>query len=140
MGTLERRSFLKKVSGLLGLLSLSTFTFAKSKTMKQSPVYFYHVVYFWLKDANDEAVKKTFVSHLKDLTSGISEIQSAFIGSPAPTDRPVIDNTYTFSIVLAFNSQKDQDVYQTHPVHLKFIERAQNMWSKVQVYDSITVG
>lgn len=131
----ERRSFLKKATGLVGLLGLGSLTFAKSKTMKESKVNFYHVVYFWLKEPN-EANKKTFLSYVKEYTSSIDVIQDAFIGTPAATDRPVIDNTYTYSIVLAFNSKKDQDIYQEHPVHLKFVEKAQNMWSKVQVYDS----
>ena len=131
----ERRSFLKKATGLIGLLGLGSLTFAKSKTMKESKVNFYHVVYFWLKEPN-EANKKTFLSYVKEYTSAIDVIQDAFIGTPAATDRPVIDNTYTYSIVLAFNSKKDQDIYQEHPVHLRFVEKAQNMWSKVQVYDS----
>lgn len=131
----ERRSFLKKATGLIGLLGLGSLTFAKSKTMKESKVNFYHVVYFWLKEPN-EANKKNFLSYVKEYTSAIDVIQDAFIGTPAATDRPVIDNTYTYSIVLAFNSKKDQDIYQEHPTHLKFVEKAQNMWSKVQVYDS----
>lgn len=138
MDELKRRSFLKKGTGLLGLLGLGTYSFAKSKTMKQSSVNFYHVVYFWLKEPS-EANKKTFLSYVKEYTSGIDVIKDAFIGTPAPTDRPVIDNTYTLSIVLAFDSAKDQEAYQVHPVHLDFVEKAQSMWSKVQVYDSIKV-
>lgn len=131
----ERRSFLKKATGLLGLLSLSSLTFAKPKRMKDSKVNFYHVVYFWLKDTS-EANKKTFLGYLKEYTSTIDVIQDAFIGTPAATDRPVIDNTYTFSMVMAFNSKADQDIYQEHAAHVAFVEKAQHMWSKVQVYDS----
>ncbi|MDH4059117.1 MAG: Dabb family protein, partial [Cyclobacteriaceae bacterium] len=32
-----------------------------------------------------------------------------------------------------------QDTYQTHPIHLKFIEECSSLWSKVIVYDSIAV-
>lgn len=135
----QRRSFLKSATGLLGLMGLGTFSFAKSKTMKESSVNFYHVVYFWLKEPN-EANKKTFLSYVKEYTSGIDVIKETFIGYPAPTDRPVIDNTYTYSIVLAFNSAADQDAYQTHPVHLDFVKKAEHMWKKVQVYDSIKVS
>ncbi len=138
MRELKRRSFIKKSTGLLGLLGLGTYSLAKSKTMTQSSVNFYHVVYFWLKDPS-EANKKTFLSYVKEYTSGIDVIQQAFIGAPADTDRPVIDSSYTYSIVLAFNSKEDQDIYQEHPVHLNFVEKAQDMWSKVQVYDSVKV-
>ncbi|WP_416864700.1 MAG: Dabb family protein [Imperialibacter sp.] len=106
--------------------------------MKDSSVNFYHVVYFWLNDPS-EANKKTFLSHVKEYTGSIDVIKERFIGTPADTNRPVIDNTYTFNIILAFDSKKDQDAYQEHPVHLAFVEKAQHMWSKVQVYDSVKV-
>ncbi len=131
----ERRSFLKKATGLIGLLGLSSFKFANTRKMKESKVNFYHVVYFWLKDTS-ETNKKTFLGYLNEYTSAIDVIQDAFIGTPAATDRPVIDNTYTFSMVMAFNSKADQDIYQEHPAHVAFVDKAKDMWSKVQVYDS----
>lgn len=106
--------------------------------MKDSSVNFYHVVYFWLKD-NSDANKKTFLSYVKEYTGAIDVIKERFIGTPADTNRPVIDSSYTYSIVLAFDSKKDQDAYQVHPAHLAFVKKAEHMWSKVQVYDSVKV-
>ncbi len=36
-----------------------------------------------------------------------------------------------------FKNKEDQDIYQTHPIHLKFIEDCQHLWQKVVVYDAM---
>jgi hypothetical protein len=69
--------------------------------------------------------------------STVPEIKLFHIGTPAATDREVIDNTYAVSWLNIFETSQDQDVYQTHPLHLKFIEDCSHLWSKVKVYDSI---
>ncbi len=58
------------------------------------------------------------------------------IGKPAKTNREVIDNTYTYSLVLSFKNKEMQDKYQTEPGHLKFIQESEALWEKVLVYDS----
>ena len=106
----------------------------KGKTIKGE---FIHSVYFWLKTPNDTVANELF---MKELTSFIDEmdmIVGKHIGSPAPTDRDVIDNTYTYSLVLTFKNKEDQDTYQEHPRHKQFVENASDLWNKVQVYDSI---
>ena len=64
-------------------------------------------------------------------------IKTRHIGTPAATDRDVIDNTWSYSLILAFDSKEKQDIYQSHQAHLKFIENASSLWEKVLVYDSI---
>ena len=64
-------------------------------------------------------------------------IKTQHIGSPADTDRAVIDNTYSYSLVLSFDSKKEHDIYQEHQFHKDFIANASELWTKVQVYDSV---
>ncbi len=60
------------------------------------------------------------------------------IGIPAATEeRGVVDNSYTYSYMVMFDSLDDQNIYQKHPVHLKFIEENSHLWNKVVVYDSV---
>jgi len=59
------------------------------------------------------------------------------VGVPATTNRGVIDTTYTFSLLLIFNNLEDQEIYQNHPIHLKFVDEYADLWSKVIVYDSV---
>lgn len=97
---------------------------------------FIHHVYFWLKNPESKEDLQKLVAGLEAL-SAVPEIKLFHIGIPAATDREVIDNTYAVSWLNIFETAQDQDVYQTHPLHLKFIEECSHLWSKVKVYDSI---
>ena len=61
------------------------------------------------------------------------------LGTPASTKRGVIDSTYSYSLLLIFKSKEDQDIYQTHPTHLKFIDECEDLWERVVVYDSVSI-
>ena len=100
---------------------------------------FLHVVFFWLKK-EDEKTRKTFLKELRKFIDHVDMIRSQHIGTPADTDRPVIDNTYTYSLILSFDSKKEHDEYQEHPLHKDFIANASSLWEKVQVYDSVLTG
>lgn len=96
---------------------------------------FVHTVYFWLKNPENEANQQQLLQGLKKLSS-IEEIRDAYIGKPAETRREVIDSTYSLSITFVFDNAEDQDVYQSHIEHLKFIDDCSHLWQKVQVYDA----
>ena len=99
---------------------------------------FIHHVFFWLKEPVTLATKKEFEKALKELVT-IETIIDYHLGIPAKTDREVIDSSYTYSLFTTFKDKKDQDVYQTHPKHLKFIEDCGDLWEKVIVYDSVNI-
>ena len=96
---------------------------------------FIHHVYFWLKKEKDGADRAELIKGLETLTS-IETIGMYHIGTPATTNRDVIDRSYDVSWMLVFDSLEDEEVYQHHPVHKKFVENCSHLWSKVIVYDS----
>ena len=130
----KRRIFLKKLGGLAAVLAIPPSLKAKKpETMEGN---FLHMVFFWLK--NDEAkTKKLFLAELRKFIDHVDMIRSQHIGTPADTDREVIDNTYSFSLILSFESKKEHDAYQEHQLHKDFIANASSLWEKVLVYDSI---
>ncbi len=75
---------------------------------------FYHVVYFWLKEPDNQAVRNQFLSNITGFLDQVDEIVTRHLGSPAPTYRSVIDSSYTFSLILSFKNKKEQDIYQEH--------------------------
>jgi hypothetical protein len=95
-----------------------------------------HIVFFTLAESNDanraklvEACKKYLAKHEGVVYFGV--------GVNAPEyDRPVNDRDYDVALHLVFATAKDQDVYQTHPEHLKFVEECKGLWKKVRVFDS----
>jgi hypothetical protein len=97
---------------------------------------FVHSVYFWLKPDLTDAQKKEFVKKLNALTT-IETVKTSYVGTPASTDRPIIDRTYSYALILAFENKADHDVYQEHPVHDEFRAIA-DYWMKVQIYDAVT--
>jgi len=99
---------------------------------------FVHHVFFWLKEELTAADIQKFEETVKTLP-GISHVKTGDVGKPASTDRPVIDRSYSYSLLLVFENKENHDRYQVDPTHLKFIEACSSFWNKVQIYDSETV-
>ncbi|MGK7395420.1 MAG: Dabb family protein [Candidatus Cyclobacteriaceae bacterium M3_2C_046] len=130
-----RRSFFGKFKILLGLPFLGLQTQCSTRNLEQNV--FIHHVYFWLKkDLTSQQIEKFEQEGLKSLTT-IETVKMSHIGVPASTNRSVIDTSYSYSLMLIFDSLADQEVYQKHPTHLKFVENFEDYWNRVVVYDSI---
>ena len=100
--------------------------------------FFVHHVYFWLKKPVSSETRTIFENGLKKLTT-IETIAESHLGTPASTHRGAIDSSYSYSLLVTFISKKDQDIYQTHPTHLKFIDECEELWERVVVYDSVSI-
>ena len=136
MDTQSRREFISStgkatiMSGLgMGAVTVS----GKEAPLKNR---FIHHVFFWLKDPSSTEDRDKLIAGLKRLTKA-KTIESAHIGVPANTNRDVIERSYQVSWLLLFKNATDQEIYQTDPVHLKFIEECSTLWEKVVVYDSV---
>lgn len=94
-----------------------------------------HSVYFWLKGNLSEDQTIAFREGLESLRK-IETVASIHIGTPAKTEeRAVIDNSYSFALVVLFQSLEAQDLYQVHPLHQAFLGKFASSWKKVLVYD-----
>lgn len=137
MKTISRRNFLGN-SSLFSFVALGgIFPFLKPGKKKKDESFVHHV-FFWLRNPDSAEDRKKLEKGLKSLKA-IETIRKAHIGVPAKTDRPVIESSYDFSELLIFDSLEDQQAYQVHPVHLKFVEECEHLWSKVIVYDSVDI-
>lgn len=126
---------LSKYFFLLGFIVISSGLFGQ-KTIKGN---FEHVVLMWLKNPDSQADKNQLEKGMRELIKSSQYIVSAHLGEPAMTDREIVDNTYTFNYTVTFKSKEDQEAYQIEPVHKKFVEECQHLWSKVLIYDSINI-
>ncbi|AEE24193.1 MAG: Dabb family protein [Paraglaciecola chathamensis] len=96
-----------------------------------------HSVFFWLKNPDSVDDRKSLIEGLNSLRD-IPQIQALHVGVPASTvSRDVIDSSYQVSELMFFNSVKDQDEYQSHPIHKQFVKDYAHLWHKVVVYDSL---
>ena len=94
---------------------------------------FVHSVYFWLKKGLSQEELKKFVDRGEALKK-ISSVRQGYFGTPAATDRPVIDRSYSYGLVVSFDDAKGHDAYQVDPIHDRFRELAP-LWDKVIIYD-----
>jgi hypothetical protein len=99
---------------------------------------FVHHVFFWLKDNLSEADIKKFEETVSSLLS-IEHVKTGDVGRPATTDRPVIERSYSYSLLLVFEDKGAHDAYQPHPTHKAFVEACSHLWERVLIYDSETV-
>lgn len=97
---------------------------------------FVHAVYFWLNEGATDDDRRAFERGVKSLLA-IETVEFGHVGLPAATDRPVIDRSYSYALVVAFRDEAAHDAYQVHPLHDRFREDCAKYWRKVQIYDSI---
>jgi len=132
----KRRFFIENTVKGIAAAGLITTASCGRKVQEGLGKMFIHHVYFWLKQPVTREVKDKFENALKELVT-VETIIDCHLGVPAATDRDVIDNTYSYSLLATFKNKEDQDIYQTHPTHLKFIEDCQDLWERVVVYDTV---
>jgi hypothetical protein len=97
---------------------------------------FIHHVFFWLREPGNKKNEEDLIQGLRKLST-VKTIRNFHIGRPANTNRDVIERSYSISWCLFFDNPKDQDQYQTDPIHLDFVKECSHLWSKVIVHDSI---
>lgn len=132
----NRRNFVMKIAAGMaatGFMSVSGKANASEPLLKNI---FVHHVFFWLKEPGNSEARTQFEKGLQALIT-VPQIRSSHIGAPVESPREVVDDSFTYSYMAFFESKEDQVIYQTHPIHLKFIEDCQHLWEKVIVYDAM---
>jgi len=108
-----------------------------SKNLSQDCIgSFAHNVYFWLENPENEDDKELFVTQLNEFIKQSAYVQTAHIGTPVPSERDVVDGSYTYSLVLTFANKEAQDLYQDEPAHKELIKQTRHLWKRIVVYDS----
>ncbi|MES2516864.1 MAG: Dabb family protein [Bacteroidota bacterium] len=131
MKNINRRDFVKNVS--IASVAAASVSKAEAKVAKDL---FVHHVYFWLKNPSSEADKAKLLEGLNKLAK-VPTIRMVHIGTPASTNRSVIERGYAVSWLCFFDNLEEEEIYQKHPIHLKFVEDYSHLWEKVIVYDAV---
>ena len=98
---------------------------------------FVHHVFFWLKPDLTEADIQKFESGVRSLLA-IPSVKFGDVGKPAATDRPIIERSYSYSLLVVFENKEGHDAYQPplSEAHQKFVDECQHLWQRVLIYDS----
>ena len=107
--------------------------------MKNFDPAFSHTVYFWLKNPNNEQDKAAFETSLQKFLDTSSYAKTKFIGTPPRASRDVVDGSFSYSLIVSFESAEAQQKYQDEAAHKLFIKESEHLWEKVIVYDSTSI-
>lgn len=119
------------------LVGMSLSTMAQDHNeMKNFDPAFAHTVYFWFKDPVNQNNRERFERSLKKFLKNSKYAKTNFIGTPPNATRDVVDGSFTYSLIVTFESAEAQQHYQDEEAHLIFIEECKDLWDKVIVYDS----
>ena len=108
----------------------------ETESMRTFDPTFVHNVYFWLHRPDSPEDRKQFEAALTKFLGKSAYAKTKFIGTPPKASREVVDGSFTYSLVLSFDSAEAQDAYQNEEPHHEFIAEASHLWKKVIVYDS----
>ncbi|MGY5355038.1 Dabb family protein [Wenyingzhuangia sp. IMCC45467] len=100
---------------------------------------FYHNVFFWLKEPSNKEHCLQFTTALQEFLHASVYTKTAVITKPAHTNREVVDNSYTYGLLVSFDNQEKHELYQNEPAHQLFLKEASHLWEKVQIFDSVTI-
>ena len=128
MNQQSRRNFVKS-SLSAGLLA------GASVDLKAKDIFVHHVL-FYLKNPENAADKSKLLEGLNKLAK-CPTIKMVHIGTPADTNREVIERSYAYSWLCFFDSPADEEAYQKHPIHDDFRNNYAQLWEKVVIYDSV---
>ncbi|HMB65079.1 MAG TPA: Dabb family protein [Eudoraea sp.] len=111
----------------------------ETKPMNNFDPAFVHTVFFWLNNPDNAADRASFEASLSKFLQNSQFAKTKFIGTPPKASRDVVDGSFTYSLVVTFDSAEAQQDYQEEPPHKLFIEESSNLWNKVIVYDSVGI-
>lgn len=146
----------------LGVLVISSLSCKKEKISSQQPntnlkanqhiqaevttsraafdAHYVHVVYFWLKNPDSSNDRRLFEKSLRKFLNASAYAKTHFIGYPPKASREIVDDSFTYNLVLTFASASDQEAYQEEATHKLFIKESSHLWDRVQVYDAMTIN
>ena len=130
MAKTNRRNFLQKA----GLSALATSPLLAAPERKKELLV--HHVFFYLKDPQNAQDEAKLLEGLEKLAK-ISTVKLSHIGRPARTSGEAIEKGYSLSWLCFFKNLIEEEIYQTDPVHVKFLEEYSHLWEKRVVYDAL---
>jgi hypothetical protein len=127
---------MKTITTLLFLIVSLTAPAQNKENMNEFDSNFAHTVYFWLENPDSKEDCKAFETSLQKFLDNSAYAKTKFIGKPPRASRDVVDGSFTYSLIVSFESAEAQQNYQDEAPHKLFIEESSKLWTKVIVYDS----
>lgn len=131
---------MKQIFISVTLLLISISSFGQVETVREFDPNFAHSVFIWLKNPESTKDRATFEASLKRFLKHSKFAKTNFIGKPPKAVRDVVDDSFTYNLIVTFESAQAQEGYQAEEAHLTFIEECKDLWEKVVVYDAMGIS
>ncbi|NAS10450.1 Dabb family protein [Poritiphilus flavus] len=126
---------MKKSVCIFTFLMLTAISYSQDNMKTFDPNYV-HTVFFWFNNPDNEVDQAHFEASLKKFLKNSKFAKTNFIGKAPKATRDVVDDSFTYKLVVTFDSAEAQQGYQEEDAHLIFIEECKDLWKKVIVYDA----
>jgi hypothetical protein len=94
-----------------------------------------HVVLVWLKPDTSPEVRERIIRGSEDLVT-IGQIRELQVGTAIPSERPIVDDSFSFAILMRFDSVEDMNAYLKDPRHVQFVDtQVKPHLQKLVIYD-----
>jgi hypothetical protein len=127
--------FLITLLVLFSLTAETVYAQASGDSREFDPA-FTHVVYFWLNNPDNPRDREHFETGLQTLFKDSKYTQTNFLGTPPKASREVVDDSFTYAMIVTFESAEAQQAYQEEAAHLAFIEKTAHLLKRFTVYDA----
>lgn len=95
----------------------------------------HHIVLVWLKADTAPEVYERIVEGSKAL-AGIGQIRDLQVGKAIPSERPIVDDSFSMGLYMRFDSAADMHAYLTDPRHVQFVDtQVKPHLEKLVIYD-----
>ena len=119
------------------LLLLSTLMSCNALPHSEPEGHLAHTVYFWLKADADPALPDAMVRYYQHEVVRAPGVVSVFAGVARPSDRDVVDDSFSVGTTVVFASSAAEVACQTEPIHDELKRRFLPSVDHVVVYDTL---
>lgn len=95
----------------------------------------HHLILVWQKQNTPAEQTASFLQATGKLAD-ISQVKSLKVRTAIESDRPVVDDSFDYAVLMTFASQEDMQHYQEHPQHVQFLnDHVKGKMEKIVIYD-----
>jgi hypothetical protein len=95
-----------------------------------------HAVFIWLQRPGNAKDRAQILRATEDLRRTTGLIRSVKTGTPVPSQRPVVDDSFDLALLMHFDTREKLEAFETHPAHREAREKTLRPLSRrVVIYD-----
>ena len=93
-----------------------------------------HIVLVWLDESLSQQQITQIINNSKQL-SKINYVKNVKVGRAISSTRKIVDDSFTFGIVMQFTDMESMNKYLIDENHVKYVKQLKPMIKKLVVYD-----